>query len=74
MSYSDAFDVMDTIDPDFAQSFERCDAEPYFVRAECWTGCEDPSCHYVHSEGWKIKGVQGIFATETEALEAKLAK
>lgn len=76
MSYEQngSFDVMDTIDPDFTQSFERNHGEPYFVAAECYTGCNDPWCPYTHSEGWKIDGLSSFYRTEMDALQAKLAR
>jgi hypothetical protein len=69
---SSEFDVMNTIDPDFAKSFARVDTEPFFVHAECWSGCSDHECPYTHHEGWMIKGVQGVFSSEMDAIEAQL--
>lgn len=64
-------DVMATIDPDFAQSFERNPTEPYFVASECHDSCTDPFCPYSHGHGWKIDGVLGLFETEEEAKAAR---
>lgn len=65
------FDVMATIDPDFAQSFERKLYDPYFVASECGNDpCTEQWCPYTHGTGWAIDGVQGLFNTPDDAIAA----
>lgn len=65
------FDVMATIDPDFAQSFQRKPKQPYFVASECGNNpCTDRYCPYPHGQGWQIDGMPGLYNSEADALAA----
>jgi hypothetical protein len=45
-------------------------SKTYYVNAECWSGCADESCPYIHCSGWACEGVGGLFDTEEEAERA----
>jgi hypothetical protein len=65
------FDVMATIDRDFAQSFDRKPSQPYFVASECGNHpCTERWCPYTHGSGWAIDGMPGLYNSEADALAA----
>ncbi len=49
---------------------ERATPPVYYRAAECWSGCEDPDCPYIHVGGWRAEGIDGYFDTEAQAASA----
>ena len=48
--------------------YGECDGpQPRYFAAECYAGCTDRHCPYIHSSGWQIDGVEGLFKTAEEA-------
>lgn len=43
--------------------------EPTFIAAECSSNCNDKWCPYMHTSGWKIYGVEGLFSSKNAAEE-----
>jgi len=51
--------------------------EPYFFNAECFSGCDDPLCPYIHNSGWAIDGLDGLYESPEAAkaaLDAQLGR